>query len=90
MKEGDNSEEKEEVITPNKVPKPSNYYAGVESLRGRKRKNITSFKRREALMKKEWKKDDNQMSLDKFLVPKRKKKSESSQLLMMGCSDSFS
>jgi hypothetical protein len=89
-KEDAKGEEKEEVITPDKVSKPSNYYAGVESLRGKKRKSITSFKRREALSKKVWKKDDKQMSIDNFLVPKRKKKTESNQLIMMGCSDSFS
>jgi len=80
---------KQEIITPNKVQKPKNYYAGVESLRGRKRKKLSSFKRRESLNKKGWNKDDSQMSIDKFLVP-RKKKVESSQMKMMGCSDSFS
>jgi len=86
--EGKGANQEGEVITPNKVSKPRKYYAGVEALRGKK-KISKSFRRREALDKKGWGKDNNQMTIDKFLVPKRKKKVESTQLMMMTTSDSY-
>ncbi len=79
-----------ENIPPNQSKTKTPYYVGVEALRGRKRKSKAATKRREALTKRGTNKEPNQMSLDTFLVPKKRKKVENSQLLMMGCSDSFS
>lgn len=83
------AQDEAEVITPNKVGRPATYYAGVETLKGRKRKSGNSFKRVEALNKKGWGKAKNQMKIDKFLVPK-KKKTKSSKMMMMASTDSFS
>lgn len=77
-------------ITPNKKDKEEPYYASMESLKAKRRKPSNTFKRREALNKKGWEKDDNQMTMDKFLVPKRKKKVEENRFMMMDCSDSYS
>ena len=82
--------EEPEVVTPNKVPKSKSYIANMDSLRNKRRKPISSFKRREALNKQGWGKENNQMTMDKFLVPRRKKKTESTSFMMMDCSDSYS
>lgn len=73
-----------DTITPNKLDRHSSYFASIDVLRGKSRKPIGSFKRREALNKKGWGKDENQMTIDQFLVPKRKKKLENTKLMMMG------
>ena len=84
----DLEEDKEELvnkeqITPNKVSKPSNYFASMESLRAKRRKPGFTFKRREALNKIGWGKDDKQTTLDKFLVPKRRGKAEDTNFMLM-------
>lgn len=76
------------MITPDKVDNPNTYYAGVETLKGKKRKTANSFKRREALGKDGWEKG-TKGPMDKFLVPKRKKV-DTTDLTMMAASDSFS
>lgn len=82
--------EEPEVVTPNKVPKSKSYIANMDSLRNKRRKPISSFKRREALNKQGWGKENNQMTMDKFLIPRRKKKTENTSFMMMDCSDSYS
>ena len=82
------AEKEEELITPNKEPMPKNYYAGIEALRGRKRKTASTFKRRKALGKDGWGKT-KQSKMDKFLVP-RKRKAKQSEIMIMGATDSFS
>lgn len=76
-----------ETITPDKRDYKSNQFASIDSLKARKR---SSFKRREALNKKGWGKDINQLTMDKFLVPKKRKRGDDSRFMMMGCSDSYS
>ena len=72
-----------EQITPNKVSKPSNYFASMDSLRAKRRKPGFTFKRREALNKKGWGKDDKQQTLEKFLVPKMRKKADDTNFMLM-------
>jgi hypothetical protein len=72
-----------EQITPNKVSKPSNYFASMDSLRAKRRKPGITFKRREALNKKGWGKDDKQQTLEKFLVPKMRKKADDTNFMLM-------
>ncbi|CAI2377053.1 unnamed protein product [Moneuplotes crassus] len=79
-----------ENIPPNQAKRPRPYYVGSEALRGKKRKSKAVSKLRETLTMKSKKKDPNQMGIETFLVPKRRKKTDNSQFLMMGCSDSYS
>ena len=79
-----------ENITPNKTDKPAGYFASMESLKSKRRKPSNTFKRREALNKKGWGKDDKQMTIDEFLVPKIRKQANNTRYMVMGCSDSFS
>jgi hypothetical protein len=55
----------------------------MESLKAKRRKPSNTFRRREALNKKGWGHDPNQMTMDKFLVPKRRKNLENNQLMLM-------
>ena len=71
-------------VTPDKKEFGKAKLVGIENLRGRKKNSSNTFKRREALNKKGWGKQDNQMTMDKFLVPRKRKKTESSNFLMMG------
>ena len=77
------SQKEAENITPDKTGNPNVYFASMESLKAKRRKPGSSFKRREALNKKGWAKDDKQMTIDKFLVPRRKKRVENNQLMLM-------
>lgn len=72
-----------DTITPNKLDRHSSYFANIDTLKAKSRKPLGSFKRREALNKKGWGKEENQMTIDQFLVPKRKKV-ENTKLMMMG------
>ena len=79
-----------ETITPDKYDYQNNHYASMESLKARKRRPSSTFKRREALNKKGWDKSSDQLTMDKFLVPKKRKKVDNAKFMMMGCSDSYS
>ena len=78
-----------ETITPDKKGYNESTFPGMESLRSKNRRPGSTFKRREALNK-GFSNDPSQMTLDKFLVPKRKSKVENKNFMMMSCSDSFS
>ena len=84
-----NKEKEVETITPDKKDYKESSFPGMESLRSKGRRSVSSFKRREALNK-GWATDPSQMTLDKFLVPKRRNKVDSNKFMMMSCSDSFS
>ena len=76
-------------MTPDKKDYKESKFGWIDALKSKSRRSAHGFRRREALNK-VWNNDSNQMSIDKFLVPKRKEKVENSRFLMMGCSDSFS
>lgn len=82
-KDAQESQKEVENITPDKTGNPNLYFASMESLKAKRRKPSSSFKRREALNKKGWERDDKQMTIDKFLVPKRRKRVENNQLMLM-------
>lgn len=84
-----NKEKEGETITPDKKDYKEGSFTGIESLRSKSRRPVNTFKRREALNK-GWTADSSQMTLDKFLVPKRKSKADNNKFMMMSCSDSYS